>query len=143
METYSIKSPRSTHTRPGTCAEAACKHYLHGWLTVVPKGSTQEATIRILLGRHAADGLVRHAKEEADQGDGMVGFRFEAGNPCFKASLHRVSLDRPELYLVRGGDWRANTGLVRRHTKPEHWVENMQETLDAVAKRARAGSGRG
>ena len=136
METYAIKSPRSTHTRPATCEEVGCKPYLAGWITVVPKGTQQEATVRSLLGRHAADGLVRHAKEETSSGDTVATFRFEAGQPCFRASTHRVSLERPELYLVRGGDWRANTGLIRRHTKPEHWVENMQETLDAVARRA-------
>ncbi len=136
MQTYQISSPRTTHTRPGSCEEAKCKPWKNGWLTIVPKGSPQESLLRSLIGRHAADGLVRHATEEPDAGDGMVGFRFEAGNPCFKASEHRVSLNRPELYLVKDGDWRGSRGLIRRHGKPELWVEDMQETFDAVERRA-------
>ena len=35
---------------------------------------------------------------------------FEAGQPCFGASTHRVSIDRPALYVVRDPievQWRA------------------------------------
>ena len=66
-----------------------------------------------------------------------VTFRFEAGQSCWRWTEHRIGIDRPEIYLVRGGDWRANTGLIRRHARPEHWVEDMQENLDAVERRLR------
>lgn len=136
MQTYAIKAPRQTHTRPATCEEVGCKDFLKGWWTRVPIGSPQEHLIREILRGYAPDGLRRTAKEVTSIGTGMAEWFFDAGNPCFRASNHRKKLDRPELYLVRGGDWRANTGLIRRHNKPEHWVEDMSITLDKVARRA-------
>lgn len=136
MQTYRVSSPRSTHTRPATCAEVGCAAYLKGWVTTVPRGSDQERALRQYVGRHAPDGLRRDGKEVTAIGSPNVEFLFNPGSPCFKASTHRVSLQRPELFLVRGGDWRANTGLIRRHHRPEHWVEDMSETLDKVARRA-------
>lgn len=140
MQTYKVASPRSTHSRPATCAEAGCKDYKHGWLVIIPKTHDMVPVLRqMALSGHTDDfGKRRSCKVEPDCGDGMIGFRFEAGQPCFKADQHRVSLQRPELYLVRGGDWRANTGLIRKHNNPEHWVEDMSITLDKVAKRAGA-----
>lgn len=136
MQTYKVASPRSTHTRPATCEEVGCAAYLKGWVTTVPRGSDQERSLRQFVGRHAPDGLRRDGKEISDAAAGEVRFIFAPGSPCFRASTHRKSLQRPELFLVRGGDWRANTGLIRRHTRPEHWVEDMSETLDKVARRA-------
>ncbi len=136
MQTYRIASPRQTHTRPATCAEVGCKAYLKGWVTTVPRGSAQERSLRQFTGRHAPDGLRRDGREISAPGAGQVSFAFAPGSPCFVASEHRASLNRPELFLVRGGDWRGSTGLIRRHTRPEHWVEDMSETLDAVARRA-------
>lgn len=136
MQTFKVASPRQTHTRPATCAEVGCKAFLKGWVTTVPAGSPQERSLRQFTGRHAPDGLRRDGREVAAMAPGTVSFMFAPGSPCFKASTHRKSLERPELYLVRGGDWRANTGLIRRHTRPEHWTEDMQTTFDAVARRA-------
>lgn len=136
MQTYRIASPRATHTRPATCAEVDCKPYLKGWVTSVPKGGPEEQALRRFTGRHAPDGLRRDGREITGVDSANVEFLFNPGSPCFKASTHRASLQRPELFLVRGGDWRGNTGLIRRHVKPEHWVEDMSETLDRVARRA-------
>jgi hypothetical protein len=31
MKTFQVASPRATHFRPASCAEAECDAYLHGW----------------------------------------------------------------------------------------------------------------
>jgi hypothetical protein len=136
MQTYRISRPVATHTRPGTCVEVDCPDFVNGWDTILP------------VGHGMVDALRRAAMQAVDLGDGAkrkctvtredamtVTFRFEAGQPCFKASTHRVPLDRPENYLVRGGDWRGTTGLIRKHNRPEHWVEDMSETLESVERR--------
>ena len=83
--------------------------------------------------------------------DGFVRLTFPAGQPCFRASSHRVSVQRPPIFLVRPGDARSNPrdGMGRSygdpvtsvrlaraggriHTRPEHWVEDSAETLDSV-----------
>lgn len=56
---------------------------------------------------------------------GLTVFRFESGQRCF--ADHKT---RPELYLVRDGDFRGNpTGRRRQHARPADWVENVQEDL--------------
>ncbi len=140
MQTYAIKSPRQTHTRPATCAEARCRAHERGWVTVVPASSPDPKAYTAAYVRWVAAGRgpdrLRRAYAEEQREAGMVAFTFPPGQPCFVATKHRVSLQRPELYLVRGGDWRANTGLIRRHARPEHWVEDMASTMDKVARRA-------
>lgn len=138
MQTYRISSPRQTHTRPATCEEVGCKPYLNGWITRVPLGSPQHEALKRAVGKHPVDGIRRDGRDITSIGSPDAEFLFNPGTPCFKASTHRKSLERPEFYTVRGGDWRANTGLLRRHHKPEHWVEDMQETFDKVARRVGA-----
>ncbi|WP_225840314.1 hypothetical protein [Streptomyces sp. NK08204] len=54
---------------------------------------------------------------------GLTVFRFESGQRCFAEHY-----TRPEIYLVRDGDWRGNpTGRRRQHTRPADWVEDMAE----------------
>ena len=140
MQTYRIARPVATHTRPATCEEVGCEEFLKGWTTRLPVGSPQ-VDLLIKAARGEIDGLKRPFRELTGRGyltnAGEREFLFEPGSPCFKATTHRIGIDRPEIYLVRGGDWRANTGLIRRHTKPEYWVEDMQETLDANRRRLR------
>ena len=51
---------------------------------------------------------------------------FEAGQDCFRSEQHRKLLDRQEIFIARDGDWRGNpTGQVRKHTKPEFWIEEL------------------
>jgi hypothetical protein len=59
---------------------------------------------------------------------------FESGQPCFRASEHRRLLDKQEIYIARDGDYRGNpTGAVRRHTRPEFWLEDFAEHQDKLA----------
>lgn len=133
MQTYAIRRPVATHTRPATCEEIGCPDFLKGWRTVLPSGSPQ-VDLLICASRGEIDGIKRPFQEQTAE-IRVRTFDFPPGTPCFKATTHRTGIDRPEIYLVRGGDWRANTGLIRRHTRPEHWVEDMQENLEAVERR--------
>lgn len=136
MQTYKISRPPATHTRPATCAEVDCPDFVKGYTVRLPRGDD-----RIVLLRRAADGWVDGFKREMCEVTGIDSaeqeFLFNPGSPCLKATTHRCTLDRPEIYVVREGDWRnARTArLIRRHQRPEHWVEDMQENLDAVARR--------
>ena len=140
MQTYRVASPRSTHTRPATCVEYGCKERRSGWTTVVPAGSPDPRAYTAdyvrAVARGDIDGIRRPCTERR-AGDGLVAFTFPPETTCFRQSTHRVSLERPEFYLVRGGDWRGSTGLIRRHVGPraaEHWVEDMSTSLAKVRR---------
>lgn len=147
MQTYSIASPVQTHTRAASCAEADCPNHRSGWRTIVDEttdlGRAQASYIRRTSVRDGTGvsavnlgGRRRYTEQLAP--DGVTVFEFPPGQECFTA--HRVPLDRPELYVVRGGDWRGNpTGAVRRHTRPAHWVEDMAENLDSLQTRSERG----
>lgn len=120
-KTYEIACPIQTHFRSATCAETGCRHHADGWRTVidesVPLGQAQAYFIRRESGRSFAE----HRDE-----NGLTVFTFEAGQRCFRSADHKVSLERPEIYVVRGGDWRANpTGEFRRHVRPGDWVDDF------------------
>jgi hypothetical protein len=147
MQTYRIAAPLSTHTRPASCAEAGCQAHAHGWITKVDErtdlGMAQAAYIRaecvteLLAASPAGRGRRRYLEHHTPEG--LTEFRFPAGQQCFAADSHRVPLERPQLFLVQGGDHRARTGLIRRHDRPEHWVEDFSESLDRTAERQRRG----
>lgn len=129
-KTYQIVSPLSTHWRTGTCDEAGCLAYRHGWQTNVDEstdlGQRQAHYIRKVSGR-------RFTERRTELG--LTAFTFEAGQRCFRE--HKVPLDRPELYVVRGGDWRGNPrGEVRKHSSPDAWVNDFGETLDRLDRAA-------
>lgn len=133
MVTYGVKSPRSTHTRPATCEEVGCRAFKSGFTITVPLGSDKLDHVKQFM-RGELDGIQRlDARVERD--GTIVHVHFAKGTPCTSATRHRMSLHRPELYVVRGGDWRGSTGVIRQHAKPEHWVEDFEENL-ASARRA-------
>lgn len=132
VKTYQISSPPATHSRPATCAEAGCGNHIYGWRTDIDEstefGQRQAYYIRNQCGRRFA--------EDRNQAPGLTIFTFEPGQTCFyrlgekgmdPVRPHWVPLGRPEIYLVHGGDWRANTGLMRRHASPTDWVEDFGE----------------
>lgn len=140
MKTYQVTSPLSTHTRPGTCEEAGCEHWANGWQTVVDErtdlGMGQAAYIRAEMNDVRKPGQPKPGQRwyyESRDDAGRTVFRFDAGQPCFRASEHRVSLDRPEFFVVRGGDWRTHTGLIRRHHNGAEWVEDFAGHQDRLA----------
>jgi hypothetical protein len=128
-KTFSISKPRATHTRPATCAEVQCDHHVNGWKNKV--ALTDEVSLAWIKAS-------RYGYHQESINEGFVTYKFHAGQICFCTNCqnHTVSLDRPELYVVRGGDWRGDPRheKPRVHTRPEHWVEDMQENLDKVRK---------
>jgi hypothetical protein len=132
-KTYEIRAPKDTHWRVVSCAEAGCGPYLHGWRTTVDE-RTGLGQAQAYYVRH--DRTRSHTEERLP--DGLTAFTFPAGQRCF-AEGHQVRVERPELYVVRGGDWRGNpTGQVRQHANADDWVEDFgthqQQSADAVER---------
>lgn len=133
--TYAITAPRQTHWRAATCAEVGCAAHTHGWTTTVDisteLGQGQAYYIRRESGR---------SYTEETTGPGLVRFTFGPGQRCFRSDTHRVRTGRPEIFVVRGGDWRGNpVGDKRQHTRAEHWVEDFAEHQDRIASRQQRG----
>lgn len=137
-KTYAIDSPVSTHTRPASCAEVDCEHHREGWSTRVQAGDHADFVRAVCRGE--ADGIRRHAIEQPEA-DGHVLFIFDAGQPCFRQGEHRVPLDRPALYLVRGGDWRGNPAGIPTvvHSGPDAWVNDFGDHQDRLSRAIEGG----
>lgn len=118
-QTYQILTPPGAdHWRPATCEETGCEFWEHGWQTRVPATDAQLLDTVRKAGRPYLERV-----EEAE-----VVFTFGPGTRCFRASQHQVKVGRPELFVVRDGDWRGNpTGRTRQHVRPDDWVEDLQE----------------
>jgi hypothetical protein len=130
-KTYQIVSPLSTHWEPATCAQVDCPEYLGGWRMRI-EGLPPEMV-------HAARTSGRKYTELEVTADEHW-LVFEAGQPCFRAPLHRRLLDKQEIYIARDGDYRGNpTGHVRKHTRPEFWVEDFSEHQDRLARQIQQG----
>jgi hypothetical protein len=134
FKTFQISAPRSTHFRKATCAEADCPHYLEGWQSVIDEradlGQKQAYYIRKQSGRRFRE----------ERNEGVTVFSFEPGQTCFASDDHLVRLDKPELYIVRDGDWRGNpTGRHRQHTRPGDWVNDFGEHQLRIAEQHERG----
>lgn len=116
--TFSVTAPLRTHFRPATCEEIDCPAFLKGWVT---RANPEQAEyIRRRSGRKY---------EEREPGV----FVFNSGQMCFSAAQHRVRIERPEIYVVRDGDWRGNpTGRTRTHQRSVFWVEEFAEHQDLL-----------
>lgn len=129
-KTYAIVAPRATHFTPATCAQVDCPDYLGGWKSVIDErselGQRQAYYIRKQSGR---------AFTEVRGEDGLTVFTFEAGQQCFKASQHVRRLDKPELFIVRDGDFRGNPRgtPARQHARAQDWVEDFAEHQQGLA----------
>lgn len=130
-ETWRIDVPLDTHWRRATCDEVSCLAWLNGWVTKVDErmegGQAQAYYIRKECGRSFV---------EESGPSGLTLFTFTAGQPCFGRSQHRLRIDRPEIFLRIGGDWRGNPLGTRpyRHTRAELWQEDMQEHLSDIER---------
>jgi hypothetical protein len=127
-KTYAIIQPEETHFRSATCEEVQCGAYERGWKTRVDEttelGQMQAAFIRV---------RARRRFHEEHNVEGMTDFVFPPGQECF--AEHKISLERPPLFLVRGGDWRANPrGERRLHTRADLWVEDFAEHQDRLSR---------
>jgi hypothetical protein len=131
MKTYQIRAPLPSHWFPASCEQIRCRSWVDGWLTLVDEstdlGAAQAAYIR-------ADRTRGH--DEVRQPDGLTRFVFGPGQRCFQARQHRRRLDRPEIYVVRGGDWRGNpSGTSRRHARASEWVDDFATHQQGVIEK--------
>lgn len=131
-KTYQVAAPLSTHWRKATCAEVDCEQHEHGWRVRV-EGLPPEML-------HAAKTSGRRWREE-QIAEGETWLLFEAGQACFKASEHRIRVDRPELFLVKGGDFRGNPHGIptRQHANGRDWVDDFGEHQQRVADQREKG----
>lgn len=126
-QTFQIVAPKDTHTVPATCEDVECAMYLNGWRMKLDLGTE--------LGKRQAS-YIKHQSGRAfkvlSQRDGLVELEFSASQPCFQE--HRKSIERPEVFRVKGGDFRGNPlkTVTRVHKKPEFWVEEFAENQDRL-----------
>jgi hypothetical protein len=126
--TYRIAAPLRTHFRIGTCEEARCPSMMYGWVSPIDERTEQGQMWAYLIRKESG----RKFTEEK-QPDGLTVFTFAAGQKCFEQ--HRIRIERPEIFLREGGDWRGNPlGTARyRHTDPGLWVEDFANHQDRLA----------
>lgn len=132
-KTYRIASPLATHWRDATCAEADCEHHRDGWQSTI-----DEATV---LGQQQAHYIRRQSGRgftEERLASGLTRFTFPAGQSCF-AGPHRVPVGRPELYVVRDGDWRGNPTGQSRTLRPQDWIDDFGEHQNRLADQMKKG----
>lgn len=135
MKTYAIHAPKSSHFRTVSCEEFGCEHQRDGWQSVIdestPMGQAQAHYIRNKSGRRYT--------EDRNHLPGVTVFRFEAGQECFSGG-HELRNDRPELFLVRDGDWRGNpSGTVRTHVGADDWVDDFANHQQQLADKINQG----
>lgn len=131
-KTFQVSSPLTTHFKEATCQEVDCRNYRDGWTSTVDVSTVQ--------GRDAANYIrMKSGRTYAYETAGtLVIFKFPPGQKCF--AKHKVPVGRPEIYVVRGGDWRGNpTREVKKHTRPEHWVEEFALHQDKLLTRFEQG----
>lgn len=128
-KTYTLRQPLATHWRAVTCAGFGCPAWMHGWVTTVPPDSDQAAWIRGGSGRKFA---------ETRSEDGFAVFTFLPGQDCFASASHRVSLQRPQIYSERSGDWRWNPRDTRILTAAD-WVDSFANHQDRIKTRIERG----
>lgn len=115
--TWSVQSRPDKRVK-SVCEKVGCPQWRSGWESVIDEGTE--------LGRSQALFIRRSGRtfREQKNGLGLTVFRFESGQRCF--ADHQTM---PELYLVRGGDYRAKVGELRVHKRAEDWVEHVQQHM--------------
>jgi hypothetical protein len=131
-KTFEVSQPLQTHFRPATCQEVDCDAYARGWQTTVdtatPLGVKQANYIRLVSGRHFT----------FTETGTLVAFVFAPGQKCF--AQHRVSLEREQFFIARGGDHRGNPRQEGRvHANPADWVDDFSTQLDVIKTAIEAG----
>ncbi len=120
-KSYQISAPVRTHWRDATCEEVGCLPFREGFMI--------DVDITSPLGEFQAD-FIRHDNtrswhtEPADVA-GMIRFVFPPGNRCF-GTVHKKRVERPELFIITGGDWRGNPrGTAPASLRPDQWVDDF------------------
>lgn len=134
-KTYTLASPTATHFRPATCEEVACPNFLNGFRTRLDERTEQGMALAHYIRKESG----RRFTEDRDD-TGLTVFTFEPGQRCFNSADHKLPLQRPEICIVRGGDWRGNpTGQVVKHRNLDDWVEDFALHQQDIADRINRG----
>lgn len=130
-KTYAIEAPLNTHWVKVNCIAAGCLNQHNGFRIEVDLNSD--------LGRKQAYYITQHSgrqfTEHQDERPGIVVFEFPPGTECF--APHYRPAGKPPLFIVRGGDWRQNLGVERRHTSAESWVDDFASHQDRLERTIR------
>jgi hypothetical protein len=132
MQTHMIAAPMSTHWRRASCEEVGCLDFHNGWM--VPLTGMDEGDMWQL--EHCG----RRYRQADVEGHGPV-YVYEAGQPCFRTSEHVIRLDRPELFVVRRGDWRipfreaARAGQALQFSGPDAWADHLHGHIEKITGR--------
>lgn len=131
MKTYSVVTP-AENFRAATCAEVECEAYTKGWQILKENLSAELLHTIAESGRSYTEMPIR---------EGETWLVFAPGQACFRAATHRLRLDKPELYVVQGGDWRGNPLNVETcvHSGPDPWVDDFATHQDKLANQAERG----
>ncbi len=124
--TYQLHAPASTHWRKATCAEVDCPAHLRGWRLRVEGLTPADA-------QAVKDSRRKYTVLRVAQGETYL--VFEAGQACFRADTHRVRVERPEIYVARGGDWRRYTAGHRAfggRNAAADWVDSFAENQNRI-----------
>lgn len=124
MKTYQVAQPLKTHWRSATCEEVDCPNWLNGWRVRV------EGLYPWLLQAAMSSGRKWTLLDVAAAESYLV---FEAGQPCFAASTHRMLVGRPQRHFERGGDWRGNPRGERRELNAADWLDSFANHQDRIA----------
>lgn len=129
-KTFAVRSPLSTHHRKATCAEVSCPDYTNGWYLLLD-GLPEELLY-----------VATHSGKRYQRGEfnGQPALIFEAGQACFRESMHTKPLDRPEFYFVGRGDWRSfSHRKAQQFERPEHFVETFATHLENIKREIERG----
>ncbi len=140
--TYAISASRDVGV-VAACKDVGCLAWAHGWQTLA-----DESDLSPLGGKARADYIRQKSGRtfrEQRTTAGITVFMFEAFQRCFEE--HRT---RPDVLLKSYGDWRANRvdkhgvyqmglGGIRRHQRPQDWIEDLMEHEGSLADQRQKG----
>ena len=112
---FGLHYPKDTHWRRANCREVDCPRYLKGWVTTVPSDSSQAIFIRNDRERHCTEEKVA---------DGLIAFRFEAGQRCFSSGDHYKKLERGG-WLTKGIGRGNSYQIERAAMDVDEWIEDF------------------
>ena len=122
-QVFRVAMPIATHWERATCAEVDCAAYINGWALVLPAADADNAIAAV----KASGRSYQFVLVVRPENDGMVEYRFAAGQPCFGSSRHMAQTERPALYIHGNRETR-----VSRVVQTSEWAERFGETLDGL-----------
>lgn len=144
-KTYAVDTPLATHFRLATCEEVDCPNFLNGWAVAITPDDNGQKFDQII--QHCGKSwrkLTVDEAEAAQPGTSFAGavyvYLFAPGQPCFYEGTNRhvLPVGRPDIFSVRGGDWRGTTSE-RRVLRPQDWQESFGEHQDNLAEKFKQG----